>query len=806
MRRLAAALGWATFAGALVVAWRANDEVDADTREITTFLAYALDQGVRFTLEAGERQVRLDTWLVLPAGWGSDARATAPYCLSARATGPDGELLLEQERWLSSRAGFTEEESGRRRPVVTLAEATGEPSLGRLLMLDLGDRAPRGGTLELGVCAAPSDARVLLIAYRLGERDRLSRYRIARGLSPRAQRRYAASVGAFEWAAVPEDWREELVETRWDRMGALPVEGRALPTVRLYTADSHVSWEDVPAWGLPLMAGAAAAWNVVGPAFFEGSWARLDGAAAQGVGGELRVVHADGRVDLRPLPPSSEIQRFALPAGLHSVQIALPTRSEPRLLRVRTADAETAWGDPARLPVEDDGFRRVGVDLRRVELFRVDQDTDPLQWRLDPEIPARLLLRARLPPGALPGFGEAPAELTRTARVRLLAEDGSELSRWEIPVPGVPSPFERYVQGDTIRSARVSEQVAHVLLPPAGAARLSLEADGPIDASLRVLLPDGALVPNPRYALPEGAEVQGRYEPDVLNPWLVRAPEDFEALARTERVVAIDAQVRLEPEGSGGRRGARKADWRSLSLELPFELLAQRDPGATGSGARARLGREPTPVLIGQDGRLSIDYRAPLGLVGAAGQLTVGGQTRELKLRAAGGRLVFGELPPGATTASLDLDGLFLAPPTSEGDWQVRRFYRLDPGVPLSVPWPGGEGRLGLHVCGASPGASLAWTVQLPEGEAAPPASRDARSGARALKRESSALPLSFAEGELSCAAPVLVPLWSALGERALTLSVRLEEASGPAWLRLTTTRWLEDEDAAPTFGRRGAP
>lgn len=814
-------LGWATLCLGLVLAWRAREDVSADPRAVQNLLTYPIDAPLRFSLEAGEQTLRLDTWLVNAQGWGSDPRVTAPYCLDVRAEGADGETLFTQRSWLSARAGWHEAEDGRRRPSVEQTGRAGEPSSDRLLSVDLRGRVERGGVLCVEVCAAPKGAEVLAIAFRLGERDRFSRFRIARGLNVDAQRSFARDVGAFEWAAVPARWREELSRTRWERLGALPFEGRPPEPVRLRSSDTHIPWEDVPAWGIPLLAGGAAAFNLDGQAWLEGAWSRLDGTPASAPAASLRLVHADGRVSVTALPPGERIDRITLSEGLVSVQIALSDRSDARLLRVRTGDANATWGAPARLPVEEDGLRRVGVDLRRVEYFRVSADTTPLSWPVVPGESLRLLLRARLDPGPLYGFAPAPVEAKRMVRVTAVDAEARTLAAWEVPIDGIPSSFERYTQQDTIVTARVSEQVSRAVIPPAGAARLLISADGPVDVSLRERDPEATPIPDPAYPLPEDAAVRARYVPDILNPWIVRAPHDFERLSEEMRVVNIDAQVRLEPEGEDG--GGAQSRWYTLPLERPFELMAQSltdrsltDRSLTGpstqggrsgalAGARVRLGPEPVSANVGPDGRLEVDYRVPPEAVGATARLRVGDAELLRPLPAAGGRLTLGPLPPGPVALAIDLDGLFLAPTSGLASWLIRRFYRLDPDLPLNVRWPGGVGRISINVCGVEPGASLSWALDAVGGQSGLHEDFTALRGAAPLSRSGvEALPLSFAATEKACAAPVIIPIRSDVGGGACTLRLTLRGARQAAWVRLASTRPTGNEEEEISFGRRG--
>lgn len=819
MNRLVPMLGWLALAVAVWTLVRAGGSAAPEQVGHETMLTYPLDPDVAFPLSAGEDEVKLITWLVTRDAWTEDPRVTLPFALDLRVEGPTGERLEARRVWVSTRRGAQIGEDGALRPTATLAKAPRRVSEDRLVRVDLEGQVPEGGTLRVRVGATPPGAEVLVVAFRRLPRTDVARLRLLHGDAGPLREEAVEDLAAFDWDSLPASWRETLARDRWERLGGLPEAGGLLPTVRLTTDFVHTQWAQVAADGLLLPPGGAAAWNLTGAGTFEAEWRDAWGRPVAPVASAVRIVHVDGTVETRTAAPADHVGPFQVDGDVVSVQVALDPESEPRLLRAHL-HGDVAWGDPPRLRPDEAGVQAVGPDLRSLELYRAGPGWPALRYPVRRGELLRLQLRPRLDPGPLQGFDPPPAEVARSAHLQFRDEDGRVLAEWDTSVAAVPSAFERYTQVDTPATARAAEADLRLVVPPADAHELRVDAYAAVDVSLRVAEElDLPAQWEPRYELPPDEAVAALYVPMARDRWRARAPLDVEALAEAGRVVRMDAQVRLVPEApdSGEDSDGALADdaaarpWFPLPIGGPFELVAEAARTdvpllADAPGARVRLGSDERTVTVPADGRLEIDYR-----VAAAGRpvrVRVGGHVRTLVPPTSGGVFQLGPLPPGLARVLVDGAGLFLARSAGSPAWRVRRTWAIRPGRVLGIDFPGGAGGLILHAW-LAPGETgwLSWTIEdVPPSPPGVYTRITERHGLTELRPTGAiAEPLSFSGAPLVAAAPVRIPLGEDVGGQRGRITVSLEGARAPAWLRASAT-WPPAVADTTSHWTRGAP
>jgi hypothetical protein len=790
--------------------WRLHGFQGGKTRpDSETLLVYPLLEPLRFSVQPEQEAMKLVTWAAAADGWSADRRAVIPYALRVRVLNSAEIAVVDQVEWLSTHSCWEESTEGGRPPCAWLpgGEAISE---NRSVMVALDALGGAAGTLEVQTVAAPPGARVLMAAFARGERDETKALRLEAGRAPAAAAALAQGIGALDWATVPAAWKAELARAQWQRVSANANAGGDAHWERILTTWAHNPWEEIPARGISLIGGGAAAWNVRGPARWEAEWTNAAGDPAVPTRGSLRIVRDDGTVTKEILAGSGHIGPIDIPAGVASVQVALEADESPRMLTARVSG--DSWGSPAWLATSTAGERQVGVELRSTELFRT-RIGEPLPFEVTDREDITLTARLRLPAGPLPGFPTPPVEASAELRVTALGTDDTSLGSWTVSVDGAASPFERYTRPDAFDTARTSEPRSWVVTAPEGTSRLLVDSDAEVDVGLRVNTPLAARVTDARYELaeaqgPERREWVARYVPDLNGVSVARAPTNVEELAHAGRVVRIDEQVRLEPREETSGQADAVSEWHALPIAGAFELLAQAQatPTVQPVGGRLKLDATPRHVAIAASGRLVMEYRVPESAVGTEVVGRVGSQPFRQLLSSAGGTITLRKLEPGVSSVEVDSRGLFLAPSgTAPAPWIVRRVHRIGAGaVPLR--WPGGAGALSLQVCGEIAGAVLRWESHLADPPPGLAAARAASAGARELQALGGvAMPLSFAGSPLECARPEFVRVSTSPEQAPGTVTVAVTGRPGVRWLRASST--VQTADARhPDILSRTAP
>jgi hypothetical protein len=829
MRALVTILAWALLLAsiALVMLYRAPS-ADPDATHFRRFRVYPLARPVEFAVEPAERAVKLLTWLRGPAPWAQDARSLRTYALRVRLFDASGREQWASTQWIASRPGLVEEADGRIVPTARLAgeEARAGESLGRdtLTELPLLGQVPRGGTLRVEAAWLPAGHQLLVGGWRLGTRSASAQLRALRPEAEEAWQERVARWSPLPWRALPARWRGAMVRDRWDRLGALPEAGQdTVDTVEIEAAFAPLSLDERAVMGIAVPPGGAAAWNLRAGTRLQIAILELDGRPGPPVDAQLRLVHPDGRVELRALPAVSSVGPLHVDEPQVSVHVALaPNEARPRLLRAFALGAGGGpWGDGG---VEWDaarGARQVGVDLRAIDLVRVGGTAGPARFSVRPGERMRLGFRERLQHADLPGFGpRVPEGRGAAVSLRGLDANGADVEAWSFQLDPLPSAFERYVMEDDPGSARVAEPERWHLVVPDEVTTLEIGADALVDVELEALRePAGPRVGLPAYAPPDALDEAGaalaagaldpsrplpatarsRYVPSARSPWERRAPDEVDALVEQRRIVRIDAQVRLEPTWGAERAPSpvatprddrERAPEHSLRLGRVVERLAEPDwDGVAGPGARTRLGPQPTALRVPPDGRLDVELRVPPAEVGRTLALRLGDRAETRLVAASGGTLRFVDLPAGTLPVSLrGAEGLFLARAAGARLWQSREVVRLDPGEALEVPVDALPGALSLYTYGAA--ATLAWQVL--DADAIEPGLYP-RIGARAgthrpVATGRRAEALSFAGPALPVHLPLRIALDADLGAEAGVVRIERIDAGGPLFVRATAT------------------
>ncbi|MCB9743371.1 MAG: hypothetical protein H6740_12285 [Alphaproteobacteria bacterium] len=801
-------LGWLALAAGAALILSTVTSPPRPTGDETRILTYPVDGPLRFAVEAGTEEVKLVTWLVGPERWARDPRQTSVYCLRLAFSDAEGAPISDEQLWVRARGGQVQGPGGRVFAPARLPDTHAWISDDRLTRVDLVGALPRGGVLEVEPCWTPPEHRVLAIAFQRTLRTDAERIRVTRGQSDAFRANRAARVSSRDWQDLPASWQDNVATWRWDRLGALPGGDGLVPTQELYTAFARGSWWDEAALGLPLVPGAAMAFNLEGPTLLHARWYTLDGHPAGPQPTQLELRRADGSGEILELGEVDELDPIEISEGVVSAHVALSPRAEgPAVLRAWTSagDLDRAWGDPPRAPIDARGQQAVAPDLRNLEVYRAlpSGQAEPLRFAVAEEEWLRLRLFTPLPP-ELPGLLEPQLRVEPDGplvTLRALDAEGELLASWTARSGRQPSVFERYTQVESPDSAAVSEPETVYLHPPPGVAWLEIQADAPVDISLRTTrTPDEPTVTWRGYEDIDAMRARGRWVPLVFNPWRARAPEDVEALLRAGRAPRVDAQVRLE--GQRPRDPTPRFNYEGLPLREPFELIAEPDTdGNPSRGARARVTARGVRLATPASRRLLVDYRVPRSALGQPAPLEINGVPLEEVLISTGGTLTLDELPPEGVTLRATGEGVWLARAVAAPMWEVRRVVATWSGHEELLPLPGGEGRLNLYVYANEAGGTLRWTL-----EATPKAGliEDLSTWTGEVRLDAlggRAQPLSFAGAELLPLTPARILLGQDFPEEGGTLRFTIEDNPGPIYVRATAT-WATGA-ADPVGARR---
>ena len=634
-------------------------------------LTYVADDGVVLKV-AGDGAVELGTWLSSPVMGVRDARATRPVRLELEALDRFGAVVRRRSAWVRYRRGRALTDSEVRTPAYAAQGRTDELS-------------PLWGERNLTV---PSSFLEGAESLRVHPERLLTTETLL----------LTASQGD------PEDGAT--------RLSATPPRGRiAHPTQPVMVADPGMAWDHVAALGMPVMPGGAVALNVATAQTLDLTWHDATGAPSDPVPTEIRWV-ALGEATA---PTRQAASSLTLPhsGGVASLQVALgPDADGPRVLRVRAAKSGGApFGHPSR--IEDASVLWIGPELHTLDAFRTGPDLAPLQFTVTPGEAVRLSVRRRTE-APLPGLLAEPAAVRTRLVVTLRDEEGTE-TRLERLLEARPSVFERYVQGDHPVNGAPSEAAHTSLRIPDGVTELEVETDPIADVQLRVRdARETEGEPQAGYTLPDEWDGRLRFRPWVERRWHLRIPRDHEALALDNRLVRIDAQVRLEP-----RTAPREPLPRGrLALRRPYQRLVEpagADTAADSLGVRTRVSGDAW-LTVPPQGRLWFDYRVPAERVGDWVPIRVGDETVQHQLSSVAGS--FGvTAEPGTTQVHADFPGILLARAPGAPAWRVRAAYAVAPGRRLRVPVRA-NGELAVFPY-STEGVVLGWTVELDE---APPA------------------------------------------------------------------------------------
>jgi hypothetical protein len=783
MRRWAAIAGWGALA--LLALWLVGDRDASRPGDGTVWLAYvATPDGPPVTLAvSGGRAVRLQLWLDLPAPWGPDPRATHPFLVRWRALDAAREELAAGEPFVSARRGWQAPETVDE-PLIPVAQGPDRDRVlsdPRTLLLD----APAGTAfVEVTPVHLPDDARLLVVAFEEDPRDAVEQMRAVVGADADLSARKARRMGRWAWDEVPLAWRERLARTVWRRVASSE---QAARPVRITSASEWLGFDDAAALGFVVPAGGAAAYNLEDALTFTARWTEEDGQTARPTRTWLEIV-GEGLGEVRDLGRVEQVGPLTFEPGVREVRIARDPHDVAGtvLLRATTrADQrDRAWGDPPRAELPPDGgvdaIQRLAPDLTGLIHWRVVPGA-PLRFELPADHEIRVVARARLPAGLLPGLGPATPEADRTVT---LERSGPTTWTRDLPLPALPSAYERYTQGDDPHTARVSEETEWYLASTTDPSLLVVRADAPVDVQLFVKEPSAPSdVPEPGYPVDRLAEVlRARYLPYARRTWRALFPVDPESLAWEGRAIRIDAQVRWVYRGSAGSSGL---EYRVLELPPPFELVAE----ARAGGPRARLGRKEQVIRVPANGRVLVDYKVPPSDIGKTATLWFEGRKETRELTTAAGTLRFERLPEGPVRARVDQRGVFLANAVGERPWTVRRVWRLDPGRTRTVPIPAGGEGLSVHVARRENerGGFLAWRLRGDGVDALPVSDRRREGRSRLDSRTGSAEVMSRLEETWHWTEPLRLRVGERM-EGAAVLELSLEERRDPVWIWISST------------------
>ena len=705
MRHVLPLLGWlvvGTLVALLAMAQLEKEREPPGMREL--YYALAPGQDVDIRLLADEPRLRILAHLETPDPGSDDETMTWLYGLELTIDPSDGEPLT-REHWTRSRRTILPD--GARALQSPYADRVVTDS--RILEIEPGHLLPEGGMLKVRPLLEQQDQRLLLRIYRERETQPLEQTRLFG--SPEKQEVRTQAVYPFEWDNLEPAERSNVMGWIRERLHAESQTAESVPLHRLAPPSAAPT---VTTEGFLLPTGHATAVNLVGPCTLNVATELADpepGQHAKGVPLDTSLVDAS----LRPKALDDQdlsAFRWDVPAGaLWSIRWTNPWEQQDVLMRFTVSPpASHSWGEPPGAGAE----QPQAPELRRLAHFRSDHGLVPIvvpvatgaDWgslRVDARPLPPDAWVARAGPGHDPAKdpddldgAEAPLEMPPvTVSYTAYDEEGHNLGEGSFEARFEHAPFETYVENPW---PWVSEETQVHLFHPFQATTLEFSSDGPVDLRFLVPIENEPERAEP-YDLPDGWT--GRFAPWELAPYISLAPLNSEQLIEEQRLMRIDATVRIEPS-------SRSAGYQALSTEL---LLPTGEPPSYPLMERFRNGAawQPwhrtqiagdTDLTIPPTGELTVDFRVPSGSAGQAATLSCDDRSVQLRLDASAGILHFAGLAPGEHTCSIEGPmGAYLARAPGDGDrWTRRQVFRAD-ATTLELPVQAhGSGRAVVYV------------------------------------------------------------------------------------------------------------
>jgi len=683
MKHVLPLLGWlvvGTLVALLTMAQLQKEREPPGMREM--YYALAAGQEVQVRLLAEEPRLRILAHLETPDPGVEDETLTWLYGLELIITPTDGEPIT-REHWTRSRRTILPD--GARALQSSYADRVVTDS--RILEIEPGHLLPDGGMLTLKPLLEQHDQRLLLRIYRERSTQALEQTRLFG--SPEKQEVRTREVYPFEWDNLEPSERSNVMGWIRERLHAEAQTAESVPLHRLAPPSAAPT---VSTDGFLLTSGQETAMNLVGPCTLNVATELAKparGQQAKGVPLETQLVDASRRpVDIDDEALSAF--RWDIPDGaVWSIRWANPWEQPDVLMRFTVSPpAGRSWGEPPGAG----GEQPQAPELRRLAHFRSDKGLVPIvvpvatgaDWgslRVDarPQPPDAWVAKAGmgLNPNTTPDDPDAPATEYPPVTVTYTSydEDGKLLGEGSFEAGFEHAPFEAYVENAW---PWASEETQVHLFHPFRATTLEFTADGPVD--LRFLVPvQIEPVRAEPYALPDGWT--GRYAPWQLAPYVSLAPLNTQELIEEQRLMRIDATVRIEPS-------RRSAGYQALTTELllpvgeppAYPLMERFRNGATWKPWHRTQISGSTELELPPSGELVVDYRVPAGQAGQSASLSCGERTVQLRLPTAAGVLRFAGLEPGEQACELQAPtGAYLARAQGNGDrWTRRQVFRAD--------------------------------------------------------------------------------------------------------------------------------
>ncbi len=710
MRHALPLLGWlvvGTLVALLAMAQLQKEQEPPGMREM--YYALASGQEVSIRLLSDEPKIRILAHLETPDPGIDDETLTWLYGLEITITPSGGEPTV-REHWTRSRRTILPDGA----PALQSPYGDRIVTDSRILEIEPGHLLPEGGMLTVRPLLEQRDQRLLLRVYRERPTQPLEQTRFFG--SPEKQEIRTRAIYPFEWDNLHPTERTAVMGWIRERLHAEAQTAESVPLHRLAPpSPAPTSNEE----GFLLRTGHATALNLRGPCSLNVATELDDpepGEQAKGIPLVTTLVDASLRPEEVDQGTLSAF-RWEVPAGaLWSIRWENPWEQEDVRMRFTLSPpAGKSWGEPPG----SNGEQPQAPELRRLAHFRADHGLVPIvvpvatgaDWgslRVDarpvppPEwaaiadlghdpTPERTAPAHPDDPDAEPPMEFEPVTVTYVA----YDEDGNSLGEGSFEAKFEHAPFEAYVENE---APWASEETQVHLFHPFEATTLEFTSDGPVD--LRFLVPiQNEPERHEQYALPDGWT--GRYAPWELAPYVSLAPINTAELIDEDRLMRLDATVRIVP--SKRSRGIQALHTEVLlpEGEHPIYPLMERfrNGAAWKPWHRTQLG-DSTKLEVPPTGELAVDYRVSSSSAGQPVTVTCGERSVQLRLPASAGVLRFAGLEPGTSECTLEApSGAYLARAPGQGDrWTRRQVYRAD-STTLTLPvMVSGKGRTVVYV------------------------------------------------------------------------------------------------------------